>query len=145
TTATAQTNSISYELGKNGFIHNFVFDHKLKSSTFGLRGFAGSNFGRYNHAFLIGTGVYHLVGKQKYFLELGADVAYFKHLNAGEDQKGAGLVYPDKELSTIYPSANIGYRYMGRKLLFRIGISPGIAGRVFIPGGYMSLGFKTTR
>lgn len=134
-------NALSFELGKNGLIYNLNYDHKLSTKKFGFRFGAGSNFAQYLNAIVVGGGGYHLVGKTKRFLELGVDLQYLVLEEVSDDQLGFAFVYPNYSLKTLYPSTNIGYRAYGKKTLFRIGFSPGLIKRDFVPGGYMSYGF----
>jgi hypothetical protein len=62
-------------------------------------------------------------------------------LEESDDQRGIP-VYPDYSVETVYPSLNIGYRMCGDNTIFRIGFSPGIIKSEFIPGGYLSFGFR---
>lgn len=131
-------NALSLELGKTGLIWNFNYDHKFKASNIGIRASAGSNFSRSLSAWTVGGGGYCIVARA---LELGVDFHYLVVDEVSDDQKGFTLIYPDYPTKTLYTSLNIGYRKYGRKTLFRVGLSPGIADKDFIPGGYISYGF----
>jgi hypothetical protein len=137
----SNTNALSLELGKTGLIFNLNYDHKFKNN-YGLRIGAGSNFGSYVTVFSVGGGSYYLCGKKSNFLELGADIQYLRVVEGSDDQRGllSTFVYPNYSIKTIYPSLNIGYRKYSGSLLFRIGLSPGIIKKEFIPGGYLSFG-----
>ena len=137
---TGKTNAISLELGKTGVIYNLVFDHKLINKNFGFRLGIGSNLAKYLTAMTVGGGGYYLIGKEKKFLEIGADIQYLIINEVSDDQKGFALVYPDYSIKTFYTSANIGYKSYGKKTLFRFGVSPGFIKGEFIPGGYLSFG-----
>lgn len=131
-------NALSLELGKTGLIWNLNYDHKFKASNIGIRASAGSNFSRSLSAWTVGGGGYCIVARA---LELGVDFHYLVVDEVSDDQKGFTLIYPDYPTKILYASLNIGYRKYGRKTLFRVGLSPGIADKDFIPGGYISYGF----
>ena len=135
-----QLNAISIELSKTGLIYNIVFDHRLKNKNFGIRVDIGSNFSQYLSLLTTGAGGYYLAGKRKSFLELGIDVNYLSVDEVSDDQKGITFVYPDYTVKTLYTSLNFGYRKYTNKTLFRIGISPGVIKKGFVPGGYVSFG-----
>lgn len=137
----SRRNAISFELGKTGLIYHLNFDHKPVGKKHGFRLVAGSNFAKYLNAFVAGAGGYYLVGQSTHFLELGLDLQYLVVDEVSDDQKGFVLIYPDYSIKTFYPSLNAGYRYYGKKTLFRIGLSPGLIDNGFIPGGYISYGF----
>ena len=118
---------------------NLYYDQQSKENH-GFRAGAGSNFARYLREITAGVGLYYLLGRQNNFFETGLDIGYL-HIEANsDDQKGFALIYPDKNLSSFYSTINIGYRHIGRKLIFRLGFAPGITKNQFIPGGYISLG-----
>ena len=133
-------NALSFELGKTGLIYNLTFDHKLKSKNIGFRFGAGSNLAKYLNAVSVGGGGYYLIGKTHHFLELGLDMQYLVIDEVSDDQKGFAFVYPDYSIKTFYPSLNTGYRSYGKHTLFRIGFSPGLIKKEFVPGGYISFG-----
>lgn len=133
--------ALSIEIGKTGAIFNLTYDRKGETAKLGWRAFAGSNLGRYLHLLNVGGGAYYLAGKRSSFLELGLDLSYLNVDVSSDDQFRLGnLVAPAYETSTVYTSFNIGYRYYGRKSLFRVGIAPGFTNREWLPGGYMSYG-----
>ena len=138
--APAKTNAISLELGKTGLIYNLVFDHKFPNRNRGFRLGIGSNLAKYLTAFTVGGGGYYLIGREKRFLELGADLQYLIISEVSDDQKGFALVYPDYSIKTFYTSANIGYKSYGKRTVLRFGVSPGFIKGEFIPGGYLSFG-----
>ena len=82
-----KTNAISLELGKTGVIYNLVFDHKLINKNFGFRLGIGSNLAKYLTAMTVGGGGYYLIGKEKKFLEIGADIQYLIINEVSDDQK----------------------------------------------------------
>lgn len=133
-------NALSFELGKNGLIYNLNFDHKFAEKNFGFRFGIGSNLSQYLNAITVCGGGYYLGGRQKHFLELGVDIQYLIVDEVSDDQKGFSFLYPDYSIKTLYPSLNIGYRYYGKKTLFRAGFSPGVIKSKIIPGGYISFG-----
>ena len=69
----ASLKALSFELGKTGIIFNLNYDQKF--SKFGFRIGAGSNFNKYLKAITFGGGVY-LMGKEKNFFEVGAELNY---------------------------------------------------------------------
>ena len=135
-----KNNALSLEFGKSGLIYNLSYDHKFQNNYFGFRLNGGTNFAKYLSAATFGGGGYYLVGKSICFLELGADLSYLSVEEVSDDQKGFTFIYPDYSIKTYYTSLNIGYRKYGKHTLFRIGLSPGITKRDFIPGGYLSFG-----
>jgi hypothetical protein len=135
-------NVLSFELGKTGLIYNVNFDHKLAEKNFGFRVVAGSNFAQYLNAITVGGGCYYLAGRQNRFLELGIDLQYLKVDEVSDDQRGFSFVYPDYSIKTPYLSLNLGYRRYGKTTMFRIGLSPGLIDKQFVPGGYVSYGFR---
>ena len=141
---TAQTvmhtknNALSLELGKSGLIYNLTFDHKFQDKNIGLRVIAGSNFAKWLKAIKAGAGVYYLINS----LELGLDLEYLSIEERSDDQRGVVFLYPNYPIQTFYASANIGYRKYGKNTLFRVGVSPGIIEDRFLPGGYISFGFR---
>lgn len=144
----AQTNSnpknasLSFELGKNGLIYNAVFDQRFEDKDFGYRIAIGSNFGKYLKASTSGAGGYYLTGRENSYLELGVDFYYLSIEELSDDQRGVALITPSYPIKTFYASANIGYRMYQKNTLFRIGISPGFTKDTFVPGGYLSFGFR---
>jgi len=136
--AQSRSSALSIELGKNGLLYNLTYDHKL--SNYGLRVVTGHNLARYLRAFVAGGGGYYLAGRGVRFLELGADLYYLRITELSDDQVSFTFIHPSAPASTLYPSANIGYRSYGDRTLFRIGFSPGIIKQEFIPGGYLSIG-----
>lgn len=135
-------NAVSLELGKTGLIYNLTFDHKAVTKNFGFRVIAGSNLAKYLNAVSLGGGGYYLVGQRIRFLELGVDLQYLIVDEVSDDQKGFAFVYPDYSIKTFYPNLNLGYRAYGKRTLFRIGFSPGLIDRGFVPGGYLSYGLR---
>lgn len=142
TNGKSKLNAISFELGKTGLIYNLSFDHKASIQNIGFRLGAGSNFAKYLNAISVGAGGYYLVGKTDRFLELGVDLQYLVVDESSDDQKGFAFVYPDYSTRSFYPSLNIGYRAYGKQTLFRVGFAAGIIDNDFVPGGYISLGFR---
>ena len=134
-------NALSFELGKTGLIYNLNFDHKFAKSNFGFRFGAGTNFSQTLNATMVGAGGYFLVGRQSHFLETGVDIQYLIIDEISDDQKGFSFVYPDHSTKAPYVSLNLGYRRYGERTMFRVGLSPGLVGNEFIPGGYISYGF----
>lgn len=134
--------SLSVELGKNGLIVNIIYDYQFLKSQFGFRAGAGTNFAKYLQARTITAGGYKLFGKGKEFFELGIDIQYLHVIEVSDDQGVIPTIYPDYSTKTLYPSLNIGYRKCNKKSMFRIGIAPGITNDGFLPGAYLSLGFK---
>ena len=133
-------NALSLEIGKTGLIFNLTYDHKIKNSKVGFRlGFGASVPGNLQ-AITTGGGGYFLIGSSVQFLELDADLHYLYVDEDSDDQKGVPVVYPNYDVSTLYPSLNVGYRKYGKISLFRIGFSPGIIDNEFVPGGYISYG-----
>jgi len=139
---TKEVNALSLEVGKNGLIYNFIFDHKVPSRNIGFRVGIGSNLARYLQAFSVGGGGYFLVGKANRFLELGVDLQYMAIDEVSDDQIGLAFVYPNYTVKSFYPSANIGYRSYRKHTLFRVGFSPGVIDQNFVPGGYLSVGLR---
>lgn len=140
----SKTNAISFELGKTGLIYNLAFDHKASLNNYGFRFSGGSNFARYLNAFVVGAGVYYLVGNTNRYFELGTDLQYLIVDEVSDDQKGFAFVYPNYSIKAFYPSLNLGYRAYGKQTLFRIGFSPGLINSDFVPGGYISFGVRFT-
>lgn len=83
-----------------------------------------------------------LAGKKAVFLNSVPTLQYLRAVEGSNDQRGllSIFVYPNYSIKTIYPSLNIGYRKYKGNVLFRIGFSPGIIKKEFIPGGYLSFG-----
>src|SRR5215213_4234967 len=135
-----KTDAISFELGKSGLIYNLTFDHKFKGRNFGVIVGAGSNLAKYLNAFKIGGGPYFLVGQIKHFLEMGIELHYLIVDEVSDDQKGFAIVYPNYSVKSYYATFNLGYRLIGNRNLFRIGISPGFIKDDFVPGAYISFG-----
>jgi len=73
---------------------------------------------------------------------LGIDIQYLIIDEVSDDQKGFAFVYPDFTTKTIFTSLNLGYRKYSKSSVFRIGVAPGFTEHGFLPGGYLSLGFK---
>ena len=134
-------NALSLELGKSGLIFNLTYDHKFKAKNLGFRFGVGSDFAKYTDAYSVGGGSYYLVGKKNNFLELGLDLQYL-FVDIVSNDQGFALIFPDYSIKTIYPSINIGYRSYAKRTLFRIGFSPGIIDKNFLPGGYISFGSR---
>lgn len=123
-------------------MYNAVFDQRFGDKNFGYRLAVGSNFGKYIKATTSGVGGYYLTGKEKNYFELGLDFYYLSIEVISEDQRGVVLITPDYQTKTYYASTNIGYRRFQKNTLFRIGISPGFTKDGFLPGGYISFGFR---
>lgn len=134
--------SVSFELGKSGLIYNANFDHRIQDKDFGYRIVVGSNFGKYLKAISNGVGAYYLTGGGNNFLETGIDLFYLSIDEISDDQKGFVFMNPDHPIKTFYASANLGYRHYAKNTIFRIGASPGIIKNGFLPGGYISFGFR---
>jgi hypothetical protein len=137
-------NAISLELGKTGFICNVTFDHKFQASRYGVRIGAGSNLSIYLNVISFGGGGYRLFGATDKFFELGLDLQYLLVHELSDDQRGFAsiFVYPNYPVKTLHSSLNLGYRRYRNKSLFRIGLAPGIIGKEFVPGGYISYGVR---
>ena len=134
--------ALSLETGKTGLIFSLTYDQRFKGKKTGLRVGMGTNLSHYLKLITIGGGAYYLVGKTKDFLELGTDIHFLNVNEESDDQRGFwDLVYPDETINTYYLSGNIGYRRYGKKMLLRMGFSPGVTSLGFVPGGYLSLGF----
>ncbi len=142
TNVNTKFNALSFELGKTGLIYNVTFDHRFQNNNAGLRIGVGSNFARYLQAFTAGVGGYYLLGHTTDFFETGIDLCYLSIVEISDDQKGFTILTPDYPVKTYYASANIGYRRYGANTLFRIGVSPGFIKNDFLPGGYLSYGFR---
>jgi hypothetical protein len=140
TTAKLKHTVLSFELGKTGLVYNINFDHKLAGKNLGFRLGAGSNFAKYLNAVAVGGGGYYLAGKQNRFFELGVDLQYLVVNEVSDDQKGFSFIYPDYSIKTFYPSLNLGYRSYGKRMMFRVGFSPGLIDTELVPGGYISYG-----
>ena len=134
--------SLSLELGKTGLIYNLNFDHRIQEKNLGYRIVVGSNFGKYLKAITNGVGAYYLTGRNNNFLEVGIDLFYLSVDEVSDDQRGFAFINPDYTIKTLYASANLGYRRYAKKTIFRIGVSPGIIKNDFLPGGYISFGFR---
>ena len=134
--------SLSFELGKNGLMYNAVFDQRFEEKDFGYRIAIGSNFGKYLKVTTSGAGGYYLSGRENNYLELGVDFYYLSIEEISDDQRGVVLITPDYPIKTFYASANIGYRLYQKNTLFRVGISPGFIKDGFLPGGYISFGYR---
>lgn len=135
--------ALSAEIGKSGLIYSLIFDNTLKDRKFGLRGGMGTNFGRYRSAIMGLVGAYRLFGKNGHFFETGIDLHYLSIENISDDQAGIStFVHPNYPTRTYYITANGGYRVHAGKILFRVGIAPGFTKDEFIPGGYLSFGFR---
>lgn len=143
--AKPKSNTLSLELGKTGLIYNLVFDHRFKSGPMGVRATIGSNFSRYLSLLTTGAGAYYLTGKANRHLELGVDLNYLVVDEVSDDQRGLQMVYPDYTIKTAYTSFNIGYRSYSQQTMFRIGLSPGFTKEEFVPGGYISVGWRFSR
>lgn len=142
TTSFPKNSSFSFELGKNGLIYNAVFDQRFQDKDFGYRIAVGSNFEKYLKAITSGVGGYYLIGRENNYLELGVDFYYLSIEELSDDQRGVILITPNYPIKTFYASANVGYRRYQKNTLFRIGISPGFTKDGFLPGGYLSFGFR---
>lgn len=138
----SKLNTVSFELGKTGLIHNLTFDQKAAAKHFGFRIGVGSNLAKYLNAVAFGGGGYYLIGKTSRFFELGVELQYLIVDEVSDDQKGFAIVYPGYSIKTFYPSLNLGYRAYSKQTLFRIGFSPGIIDGEFVPGGYISYGLR---
>ena len=139
---TKNNKAISIEAGKTGAIANLIFDAKAQKN-WGYRLFAGSNFGKTVSLINVGAGAYYLLGKKDRFLELSTDLSYLSVDVVSDDQYRFGnFVAPNYDVQSLYTTFNIGYRAYGRKTLFRVGIAPGFIKNDFLPGGYLSLGFR---
>ena len=135
--------SLSAEIGKTGLIYSVVFDNGLKDPRYGLRGGMGSNFGKYREAIMGLVGAYRLFGKGFHQFETGLDIHYLHIDIVSNDQQGASsLLYPNYSTQTFYITINAGYRMKLGKVLFRVGAAPGFTKDEFIPGGYVSGGFR---
>jgi len=136
-------NIIALEIGKTGLIYNLVFDNRLKGSLYGFKLGLGSNFGKYIRAFAVQLGMYRLFGNKNRFFEAGIDIHYLDSEEDSNDQFSvSSFVYPNKTTNTYFVSINTGYRVYFRKSIFRIGFAPGFTKDEFIPGGYISFGFR---
>ena len=138
----AKNNTLSLELGKVGTIFNVTFDHKIKAKKYGYKLNIGSNLFQYQNVLQVGGGLYYLKGKQNNFIELGIDLSYFQYTELSDDQRGFSFLLINDYTKTVYSNVNIGYRFVGNKSMFRIGISPGVMNTGFVIGGYISYGFK---
>ncbi len=101
---------------------------------------AGSNFNKYLRATTFGGGGFYLQGKEKNFLEIGADLNYLIVEEISDDQRSFSFIYPNYSTKTFLANVNLGYRAYFGKILFRIGGSPCVTKDEFIPGGYLSIG-----
>ncbi len=144
TKETEKRNAVSLELGKTGLIYNLNYDHKPSSNNFGFRIGVGSKLGQYLNVISFGAGGYKLIGGKNKFFELGIDIQYLIVDEISDDQKGIAsiFIYPNYSINTIYPSLNLGYRRYGKNTLFRVGLSAGLIKSKFMPGGYISYGFR---
>ncbi len=145
TGANAQHKSVqalSAELGKNGLIVSILYDYQFSKAHFGIRAGAGSNFAKYLRAYTATTGGYKLFGKKNNFFELGIDIQYLNIDEVSDDQKGFVLVYPDFSTQTLFSSLNLGLRKYFKKSVFRAGLAPGFTKHGFLPGAYLSFGYK---
>jgi hypothetical protein len=135
--------SLSAEVGKTGLIYSIVFDNTLKDVRYGLRGGAGSNFGRYTNVLMALVGGYRLIGSGQHFLETGVDLHYLNITVTSDDQRRmSSLVYPDYPSTTFYITLNAGYRLKVRKVVFRVGAAPGFTKDEFVFGSYVSCGLR---
>ncbi len=139
-TETSNSNAVSFELGKTGLIYNLTFDHTSAIKKLGYRFSVGSDFAKYLNAFSVGGGGYVLAGKTRHFFEVGLDLQYMVVEEVSNDQKGFAFVYPDYSVKSFFPSINLGYREYNKRSLLRIGLSPGLIDKKFVPGGYISYG-----
>lgn len=137
-----QRQAVYLEAGKNGLLLSGIYDYQIAKSNYGFRAGAGSNFAKYLSAFTITTGAYKLFGNDIHFFETGIDMQYLHINEVSDDQRGIPLLYPDFSIKILYPSFNLGYRRSYKSSIFRIGFSPGVIKNEFIPGGYISFGFK---
>lgn len=138
--AQTKKNSLGLELGKNGIVFNLVFDHHFLQKNFGYRMIAGSNFDAYLNQKSAGAGLYYLLRRKKQALELGFDLNYVNISERSDDVRSFGFIYPDYEYNSLYPSLNLGYRYSGKKGLFRMGAAPGYIANKWILGAYLGFG-----
>lgn len=137
-----KNNTVSLEVGKSGLILNMSYDKRI-NKNWGYRFIVGSNFSNSIRVISFGGGGFYLTGKNRHWFELGMDLQYIIANEISDDQRGFSFVYPDYTVHTFYPSLNIGYRNYGKKLMFRIGASPGIIdGNFFADAGYIGLGFR---
>jgi hypothetical protein len=132
--------SFNIELGKNGMVTNLYYDQVIKNKNYGFRLGAGSNFARYLREVTGTVGGYYLVGKRSNFFETGIDLAYLSIEKNSDDQVANNFLKPNKPISGFYSTINLGYRMVGKKFLFRIGIAPGMVKDEFIPGAFTSIG-----
>ena len=139
--APQKNNSLSFQLGKTGLIYNLRFDHKIEDKNIIYNISAGSNFAKYLNLLIVGGGAGYLFGKRNSFLETAIDVGYLVVDEVSDDQ-GIALVFPNYSIKTMYISADVGYRRYSKSGMFRIGISPGFIKNDFLPGGYISYGFR---
>lgn len=134
--------SLSFELGKSGLIYNLNFDQRIQNKDYGYRIVVGSNFGKYLKANTNGVGAYYLSGRENKFLEVGINLFYLSIDEISDDQRDFAFIFPNYSIKTLYASANVGYRLYAKNTLFRIGVSPGIIKNAFLPGAYISYGFR---
>jgi hypothetical protein len=135
-------NLLSAEIGKTGLIYNLSIDHHLKKKQSGFRLFIGSNFNQFTQAFSAGVGFYRLSGRKNSQLETGLDLGGLTVQEISEDQRGFVLLNPDYQFASLSASVNIGYRYTGRKSVFRIGFAPTLISEGLFAGGYISFGVR---
>lgn len=128
------------ELGKNGIVANIYYDHKLSGTNFGFRVGLGSNFAKYLSETTGSIGGYYLVGGKTHYLETGVDAGYLSIHEISDDQRGFTFIVPYENTNSFYATFNAGYRVVGKHMIFRLGVAPGIIKNDIIPGAYISIG-----
>ena len=136
-----KNNSLSFQLGKTGLIYNLRFDHKIENKNIIYNISAGSNFAKYLNLLTVGGGAGYLFGRRNSFLETELNVNYLVVDEVSDDQ-GFPLIFPDYSIKTVYINVDIGYRRYSKRGIFRFGVSPGFIKNDFLPGGYISYGFR---
>jgi hypothetical protein len=140
--AQLKRNTISFDLGKTGLLLGLSYDYKLKNNNYGFRAGAGSNFDPYLKAIVAGDGGYHLKGKNGHYFETGVDVSYFEIEEISDDQRTGAVLVPDYPIQTFLVNLNLGYRRSSKNGMLRVGLSPGLTKRGFVPGAYFGAGLS---
>lgn len=136
------TKTIIAEVGKNGLVFNLLYDHLFDQKKWGFHAGGGTTLINTNFELRTATvGLFKLIGKKQNFLELGLDAQYHYAYEYADDVKGVTLVAPVFTYEGVYCFAVIGYRHFTERRLFRIGFSPGVVEKEFIPGAYIGYGF----
>ena len=130
----AQDNSIYVTGGALVLVNslNFNYEHKVSESETNQGLYVKSTIGQLWTATLFGDGD----DDSNNNLYLSAGGVYLLGHNASSFGMGLGIGHFSRsDFSRAVPVANVGYRYMGKRSIFRTGIG-------FLEGLYLSYGYR---